>query len=83
MKIVYFIDHLRPDGAQFVLRQLVEGLAARGHNQTVICLNDSWDDALVKRLTEAGARVRIVGKIPIILWIRIALNLSVLTQRAV
>ena len=67
MKIVWFIDHLRPDGAQFVLRQLVEGLAARGHNQTVICLNDSWDDALVKHMTEAGARVRIVGKIPIFL----------------
>ena len=66
MKIVYFIDHLRPDGAQFVLRQLVEGLAARGHNQTVICLNDSWDDDLVKRLIEAGAHVRIVGKVPII-----------------
>jgi len=67
MKIVYFIDHLRPDGAQFVLRQLVEGLAARGHNQTVICFNDSWDDALVKRLTETGARVRIVGKVPLFL----------------
>jgi glycosyltransferase involved in cell wall biosynthesis len=66
MKIVYFIDHLRPDGAQFVLRQLVEGLAARGHAQTVICLNDSWDNDLVKRLTEAGAHVRIVGKVPII-----------------
>ena len=66
MKIVYFIDHLRPDGAQFVLRQLVQGLAARDHVQTVICLNNSWDDALVKRLTEAGAQVRIVGKAPII-----------------
>jgi glycosyltransferase involved in cell wall biosynthesis len=62
MKIVYFIDHLRPDGSQTVLRQLVEGLGARGHDQTVICLNDSWDPALVERLRTASADVRIVGK---------------------
>jgi glycosyltransferase involved in cell wall biosynthesis len=62
MRIVYFIDHLRPDGSQTVLRQLVEGLGARGHDQTVICLNDSWDAALVERLRRAGAEVRIVGK---------------------
>ena len=63
MKIVYFIDHLRPDGTQTVLRQLVEGLASRGHDQMVICLNDSWDSELVQRLRMAGADVRIVGKI--------------------
>jgi glycosyltransferase involved in cell wall biosynthesis len=63
MKIVYFIDHLRPDGAQNLLRQLVEGLAARGHDQTVICLNDSWDQVLVDHLREAGANVYIVGRL--------------------
>src|SRR3989442_4582969 len=62
MKLVYFIDHLRPDGTQFVLKQLVEGLAARGHKQIVICLNDSWDVSLVSGLHEAGGEVRIVGK---------------------
>ena len=62
MKLVYFIDHLRPDGSQNVLRQLVEGLALRGHDQMVICLNDSWDGPLVERLRTAGADVRIVGK---------------------
>lgn len=67
MKIVYFIDHLRPDGAQYVLRQLVEGLGARGHTQTVFCLNNSWDGVLVERLKAAGAEVRIVGKIPLVL----------------
>jgi glycosyltransferase involved in cell wall biosynthesis len=63
MKIVYFIDHLRPDGSQTVLRQLVEGLGARGHDQTIICLNDSWDDILVGRLRAAGADVCVVGKL--------------------
>ena len=48
MKIVYFIDHLRPDGAQFVLKQLVVGMQARGHTQLVICLNDSWDETFGK-----------------------------------
>jgi glycosyltransferase involved in cell wall biosynthesis len=62
MNIVYFIDHLRPDGSQTVLRQLVEGMGARGHDQMVICLNDSWDGNLVERLRTAGADVRIVGK---------------------
>ena len=62
MKIVYFIDHLRPDGTQTVLSQLVLGLAARGHQQMVICLNNSWDRELVDRLRAVGADVRVVGK---------------------
>jgi glycosyltransferase involved in cell wall biosynthesis len=62
VNIVYFIDHLRPDGTQHVLNQLVEGLAARGHRQAVVCLNDSWDAAVVDRLRQAQAEVRIVGK---------------------
>lgn len=63
MKIVYFIDHLRPDGTQFVLRQIVEGMAARGHEQTVICLNDSWDELLRQKLIATGAQVWIIGKL--------------------
>jgi glycosyltransferase involved in cell wall biosynthesis len=63
MKIVYFIDHLRHDGSQRVLRELVEGLGKRGHIQAVVCLNDSWDAALVERLRAAKAEVRIVGKL--------------------
>ncbi len=63
MNILYLIDHLRPDGTQHVLSQLVDGLAVRKHNQTVVCLNDSWDGALVGRLREAGADVRIIGKL--------------------
>jgi glycosyltransferase involved in cell wall biosynthesis len=66
MKIVYFIDHLRPDGTQRVVRQLIEGLADRGHEQTVVCWNDSWDEVLLAALKEAGAEVRIVGKWPLV-----------------
>jgi glycosyltransferase involved in cell wall biosynthesis len=62
MKIVYFIDHLRPDGTQRVLQQLVEGLTARGHSQTVICLNDSWDSAVIARLRASDAEVFTLGK---------------------
>jgi glycosyltransferase involved in cell wall biosynthesis len=62
MKIVFFIDHLRHDGTQHVLKQLVEGLAARGHEQAIVCFNDSWDDVLVGDLKRARAHVRVVGK---------------------
>lgn len=63
MKVVYFIDNLRGDGTQRALTQLIERMAARGHRQTVICLNDSWDSLLVDRLDASGAEVRIVGKV--------------------
>lgn len=62
MKILYFIDHLRRDGTQFALKQLVEGLAARGHEQVVVCLNATWNESLVDSLRGAGAEVRGVGK---------------------
>jgi glycosyltransferase involved in cell wall biosynthesis len=67
MKIVYFIDHLRPDGAQFVLKQLVGGMSARGHEQVVFCLNNSWDKNVINDLHKLGARVRIVGKAALVM----------------
>lgn len=67
MKIIYFIDHLRQDGTQKVLNQLVAGFAKRGHYQAVVCLNGSWDEAGLRYLRENGAAVRIVGKLPILL----------------
>ena len=73
MKIIYFIDHLRPDGAQFVLWQLVDGLSKRGHNQIVICLNDSWDDQLLEKLRKTGTQVRIIGKVMLACGIGLAL----------
>src|SRR5438093_5430486 len=66
MRIVYFIDHLRRDGTQIVLEQLVDGLAARGHEQAVVCLNDSWDTSLVARLRKLGAEVRVIGKLALV-----------------
>jgi len=63
MKAVFIIDHLRPDGTQAVLVQLVTGLACRGHTQAVICLNDSWDSEVVNQISEARAEVRIIGKV--------------------
>ncbi len=66
VKIVYFIDHLRPDGAQQALRQLVHGLAERGHIQAVVCMDDSWDEALVRSLRQAGAEVRVIGRVPLL-----------------
>jgi glycosyltransferase involved in cell wall biosynthesis len=62
MKIVYFIDHLRPDGTQQALRQLVAGLAKRGHQQAIVCINDSWDAQVVQDLRDHGSEVRILGK---------------------
>ncbi len=62
MKICYFIDHLRPEGTQQVLAQLVQGLALRGHYQSVVCLNNSWDDSVIGGLKEARATIHVVGK---------------------
>lgn len=62
MKILFCIDHLRPDGTQRVLGQLVEGLSERGHCIAVLCLNNSFDDQLVAYLRHSGATVRFVGR---------------------
>jgi glycosyltransferase involved in cell wall biosynthesis len=67
MKIVYFIDHLRPDGTQTVLKQLVQGFSKVGYQQAVVCLNDSWDQRLFQDLQASGAIIRIVGKHRLIL----------------
>jgi len=62
MKIVYFIDNLRGDGTQRALTQLVQGLAERGHRQAVVCLNNSYDGVLFKRLRSTPVQIRVVGK---------------------
>ncbi len=62
MKITYFIDHLRPDGAQFVLCQVVEGMAERGHEQHVICLNDTIDPFIFNRINASADNMIVVGK---------------------
>src|SRR5689334_8974570 len=61
VKIAFVIDHLRPDGTQRVLLQLTRGLAARGHRQTVFCLNHSYDPLLVQQLEQVCESVNIIG----------------------
>jgi glycosyltransferase involved in cell wall biosynthesis len=62
LKVLYCIDHLRADGTQRVLTQLVAGLNRCSHQQAVLCLNDSYDVQLVAQLRAAGAEVRMVGR---------------------
>jgi len=62
LKIIYIIDHLRPDGAQFVLAQVVEGMARRDHEQYVICLNDTIDAGLIERIKASADAVIVIGK---------------------
>jgi glycosyltransferase involved in cell wall biosynthesis len=80
MKIVYFIDHLRPDGTQHVLKQLVGGLHERGHVQYVLCLNDSWDEIFKQQLEDAGCEVKIIGKPAIFTGIGLLRILSLLRK---
>ncbi len=62
MKLVYCIDHLRRDGTQRVLEQLVRGLSRNGHRQAVLCLNDANDRDVVEALNVSGAHVRVIGR---------------------
>lgn len=62
MKVVFCIDHLRPDGTQRFLQQIVAGLAARGNAIAILCLNESFDPVLVQNLRASGAEIRVAGK---------------------
>jgi glycosyltransferase involved in cell wall biosynthesis len=62
MKILFFIDHLRADGTQRVLCQLIEKMTAHGHKMAVVCLNNSWDAPLITLLRQHGVTVIIIGK---------------------
>jgi glycosyltransferase involved in cell wall biosynthesis len=72
MKLLFIIDHLRADGTQRAVCQLVAGLTARSHQCTLLCLNDSWDTALVDELGALGARVRVVGKLGVLSGVGLA-----------
>lgn len=62
MNILFCIDHLRPDGTQKALYQIVAGLIKRNHRVAVLCLNDSFDLQLLRELQRIGALVKIIGK---------------------
>ena len=61
MKIAYCIDHLRSDGSQKVLFQIVKGMHNRGHSQLVFCMNRSWDPVLRDAFEALGIKVRVLG----------------------
>ncbi len=62
MKIVYIIDHLRPDGTQFFLLQLAEGLQQRGHRQAILCLNDDSDAAFISSIGRVVDKIEVIGR---------------------
>ncbi len=62
IRLAYIIDNLKPDGAQTALAQLSAGLAIRGYDQRVYCLNDLMGTEIRARLDAAGTRIRVIGK---------------------
>ena len=62
MKIVHILDNLDRGGAQTMLRSVVAGLTARGHDQHIICLNEIFNDEVVAAMRAAGASVEIIGR---------------------
>jgi glycosyltransferase involved in cell wall biosynthesis len=62
LRIVWWIDHLGSGGSQRILTRLVEHMAQQGAKQSVICLNAAFDEELTRRITQAGAKLHIIGK---------------------
>ena len=62
IRIGYVIDSLRRDGTQTALMNLVNGLAERGYEQRVYCLNNVAHPDVLRFLTDSGAAVVVVGK---------------------
>ena len=62
IRLAHVIDSLRRHGTQAALIYLVGGLAERGYEQRVYCLNDAVDADVRRRLTLSGAGVTIIGK---------------------
>ncbi len=60
--LAYLIDSLKRAGTQRALVNLAEGLAARGWQQRVYCLNDAAHPDIVSQLEACGVDVLIVGK---------------------
>ncbi|SVE36860.1 uncharacterized protein METZ01_LOCUS489714, partial [marine metagenome] len=62
MRIVWWIDHLGPGGAQQMLTRLIENMASSGIYQVVICLNSVVDPNILARIKAVGVEVNVVGK---------------------
>lgn len=81
MNILFCIDHLRPDGTQKALYQIVAGLIKRNHCVTVLCLNDSFDAQLLDELQRIGALIKIIGKRSLIFGYGVAQMLRWMRQQ--
>lgn len=62
MKLLFCIDHLRSDGTQKALYQIVAGLIERNHRIAVLCLNNSFDVQLLDDMRKIGVSAKITGK---------------------
>jgi glycosyltransferase involved in cell wall biosynthesis len=62
VRVGYVIDSLQRHGTQKALLYLVGGLAERGYDQRVYCLNDAVDSDVQTELTRCGAGVSVIGK---------------------
>lgn len=66
LRICYFIDSLRRDGAQNILAKLTNGLVSRGYDQRVYCLNDARSPSMVIKITDGGTDVVTIGKVKLL-----------------
>lgn len=82
MKIVYIIDSLRLHGTQRFLCHLVGGLARRGMEQSVICLNDAADAGVLDALKQRGCTVHRLGKKKVLFGLGVFPVAKLLTQQA-
>ena len=62
LRLTFLIDNLLRAGTQTALLYLVDGLAALGYSQRVICLNRRFDAEFVRELEAKGAQVDVLGK---------------------
>jgi len=62
IRLFHVIDSLRRDGTQTALVNLVEGLAGRGYEQSVYCLNNVVNSDIEAALLAANSQVIVIGK---------------------
>jgi glycosyltransferase involved in cell wall biosynthesis len=65
-RIAYLIDSLNRAGTQTALVHLARGLAEKGWEQRVYCLNNRVHPAIQAQLAAAGVEVVVIGKLPLL-----------------
>lgn len=66
MRIAYMIDHLRHHGTQVMLMNLAAGLAQRGFDQRVFCLNNAVETRVARRLESSQVDLTVIGKLELL-----------------